>query len=230
MAEGPWTKIGVIAAVLGVAVAIYIPLASTNHWFPFPAPKPPTSGPQLSLTSATVLSCAEVSTCDGPWVQGVRLGPETVDLLFSNTGNKNTAIFGAKTVVQRVLRLPTPSLILFAGHIPISYIYTIPLPLHPAADQAVPANLDENVPGNGTDRPDLAYTLGSAGGAYIYLYRLRIYFMNAPGAGVQPLEVFISLPKDPSLPKCASADQSELCQFLALPGSRSPALTAISPP
>jgi hypothetical protein len=203
--------------------------------FPFPRrqPTPPPNGPQLSLDPPRVASCAETPTCHGPVIAGVRLGPETVDLLFSNSGNKPATIYGANAEVQQFMSLPTPSLAVFTGHIPVSYTYDIQLPFHPAARQVVPASLSESVPSSSTDntdRFDLAYTLPHGGGAYIYLYRLRISFMNTTGTTVSPIEVLISLPRDPSLSnKYASDNRSELCRFLALSGTRSQAMTAISP-
>jgi hypothetical protein len=166
-------------------------------------------------------------------VDGVRLGPETIDLLFSNVGNKPATISGASAEVQEFIALPTPSLVPFTAHIPVSYRYQVPLPLQPARGQVIPASLSESVPSSSTNNADqfeLAYTLPHGGGAYIYLYRLRISFMNTPGAGVPPLEVLISLPRDPSLSdKCASDTQSKLCRFLRLSGTRSQAMMAISP-
>jgi hypothetical protein len=88
--EGKWTKIGAVASVAGVAVAVVLAFASYYHWWPFTSSPSPTPTTALGTTSpgptqtAAATSPGTASTALAFWMGPVGITFSGIDF-DSNT-------------------------------------------------------------------------------------------------------------------------------------------------
>jgi hypothetical protein len=150
--------------------------------------------------------------------------PEVVALAFLNKGNQAAILTRANVVIQQFTVLPAisgPEVYLVPDH-----KYTITMPLRPYAGEVESKPLSETVAAGGVEDFALSFNLPRIPQGPVYVYRVSISVQY--GAATKPVEVLISLPKDPgAADKCSSSSHSGFCDFLRRPAYRSVAISRL---
>lgn len=197
--QAPWS-IAVGGAVFA-GLIVYGIVSVIQHFNPGPAPAPALMVRDVSITPASLAPSR----------------PETVALAFINKGNQAAVLTQASITVQDFMVLPAipgSEAYLQPDH---KYHLTMPLPTH--KDQRRTVALTESVPAGGIEDFAIDFNLPPVARGPIYLYRVGISVQY--GKSTTPIEVFISLPRDPGPAyQCSATDHSRFCNFIRLPGYR----------
>jgi hypothetical protein len=205
-----WLNNAAVGAALGALIGVFA-YPIYHHLFPGPPP-----APYLQEYPITVQSYSPT-----------RPGPETVDFLLFNAGNANTLITSASVEVQQFMRLPEQSFI-YDSYIAPGHRYDVPTPFRASAGQVIPAPLFEFVDVHLPERFDMRFRLPGAVSGYVYLYRVQVS-LRYSGQTTHPVELLLSLPRDPSGAGSNCSSYPQLCGFLRLSGNRDAVLTQLTP-
>lgn len=223
--QSPWSvAVGstVIGGLLVVAILNSIHFfdhsaASASHH----AKSSPAQAANLSVDSTTLTSCANTPRCH----THSGLGPEIADIKIRNSGNGIADITQAHVKVQQIMRLGKLSFP-NGAIVPLDGTYKVALPFQ--SGQSVSGKLNEMVNPNAIARFDLSFVPPHLA-ARINLYRVSISLVYNGIATMTPIEMLVSVPRDPPLADKCSAAHQQLCAFLRSPGSRDVRLGQLTP-
>jgi hypothetical protein len=204
--QTPWT-IAVGGAVLA-GLIVYGITSVIQHLNPGPAPAPDLMVRDVTVTPASLAPPR----------------PETVALAIINKGDQAAVLTQANITVQDFMALPAipgSETYLQPDH---KYFETMPLQAHRGQRETVA--LTESVAAGGIEDFAIDFNLPPVAQGPIYLYRVAISVQY--GKKTTPIDVFISLPKDPGFAyQCSASDHSRFCNFISLPGFRSAGISRL---